>query len=90
MSRIMVASGFVWADYPGLRAGRIYAGKPDLGRHPDAETHLVDGPDGPDSAETLCGLPRAQFPHEFPEATALGKGADLCPTCRPAGAPIPD
>ena len=83
MSRLIVASKFVWSDYPGLRAGRIYAGKPDLPRHPTDETHLVEGPD---ATETLCGLPRARFPYEFPVATPLGRTADPCPTCRPAAA----
>ena len=83
MSRIVVASAFVWSDYPGLRVGRIYAGKPDLTRHPHAETHVVDGPD---AVETLCGLPRARFPHVFPEGTAFGKRAVPCTTCLPAGA----
>ncbi|MCD2197566.1 hypothetical protein LQ327_29770 [Actinomycetospora endophytica] len=81
MSPIIVASKFVWSHYPGMRAGRIYAGKSDLTRHPNAETHLVAGPD---AVETLCGLPRAQFPHEFAEGTAPGKRAELCVTCLPA------
>ena len=82
MCRSLVASEFVWSDYPGLRVGRIYAGKPDLTRHPNAETHVVDGPD---AVATLCGLPRTQFPHEFPEGTALGRRAVPCSTCLPAG-----
>lgn len=81
MSRIIVAAKFVWSDYPGLRAGRLYAGKPDLTQHPTAETHLVDGADG---VRTLCGLDRRDFPYEFPEATALGRGADTCTACQPA------
>ena len=80
MSRIVVASKYVLSGYPGLRAGRLYAGKPDLTTHPTAETHLVEG-EG--ATETLCGLPRDRFPHEFPESTALGKRAEPCATCRP-------
>lgn len=80
MSRVIVASRYVWSHYPGLRAGRLYAGKPDLTTHPTAETHLADGPY---AAETLCGLPRTRFPHEFPETTALGTGAQPCTTCMP-------
>ena len=80
MSRILVASQFVWSDYPGLRPGRFYAGKPDLTRHPNAETHVVDGPD---AVDTLCGLPRTQFAHEFPEGTTLGRRATPCTVCLP-------
>lgn len=80
MASIVVAAEYVWSHYPGLRAGRLYAGKPDLTRHPTAGTHLVAGPD---ADATLCGLARAGFPHEFPEGTALGKGAEPCTTCRP-------
>lgn len=83
MSRIVVAATFVWSDYPGLRAGRLWAGKPDLTRHPSAATHLVDDPD---AVDTVCGLPRTQFPHEFPEGTALDRRAVPCTTCQPAGA----
>ncbi|RZT83965.1 hypothetical protein EV383_0796 [Pseudonocardia sediminis] len=82
MSRIVVASKYVLSDYPGMRAGRIYAGKPDLTRHPNAETHVVEGPD---AVETLCGRPRADFPHEFADGTTLGKRADPCAVCKPAG-----
>jgi hypothetical protein len=83
VSRILVASKFVWSHYPGLRAGRLYAGKSDLTRHPNAETHLVDGPD---ATETRCGLPRTRFPHEFPEGTTPGSRAEPCAVCLPAGA----
>lgn len=75
----LVASAFVWSQYPGLRAGRIYTGKPDITRLPTGETHVVDGP-GTD--ETRCGLPRAGFTYEFPDGTAPDKGAEFCPTCR--------
>jgi hypothetical protein len=84
MSRIVVASKFVWSHYPGLRAGRIYAGKSDITKHPNAETHVIDGPD---AAQTLCGLPRARFPHEFAEGTTPGSRAEICATCLPSGAP---
>ena len=82
VSRIVVASKFVWSDYPGLRVGRLYAGQPDLPRLPNSDTHVVDGED---AARTVCGLDRTQFPHEFPEATALGRDAKPCAVCCPAG-----
>lgn len=82
MPRLIVSSGFVWSDYPGLRVGRMYAGKPDLTRHPQGEIHLVDDAD---AVETRCGLPRTPFPHEFPDATPLDRRSAPCPTCRPAG-----
>ena len=84
MSRIVVASEFVWSAYPGLRVGRLYAGLPDLTKLPNAETHVVDGPDG---AETLCGLPRSQFPLDLADGTALGWRAVACAVCLPA--PVP-
>jgi hypothetical protein len=80
MTRFLVAARFAWAEYPGLRAGRLYAGTDDVARHPRGEAHLVDGPD---AAETLCGLPRTTFPHAFPWPGPL---AEPCPDCRAAGA----
>lgn len=83
MTRLLVAARFAWDEYPGLRAGRLYRGAPDLGRSPLGETHVVEGPD---AVATLCGLARTAFPHHFPEPARLGS-ADLCATCRAAGAP---
>jgi hypothetical protein len=83
MTRFLVASNFVWAEYPGLRPGRIYAGLPDVARHPGGEAHLVAGPD---AAETLCGRPRASFPYEFPALTEL-RSSDPCATCRRVSSP---
>ncbi|GAA1089271.1 hypothetical protein [Pseudonocardia alni] len=80
MSRILVAEKFVWPHYPGLRAGRVYAGKSDITQHPDAETHVVDGPD---ATETRCGRPRSGFPHEFGEGTTHGKHEYDCGACVP-------
>lgn len=82
MSRFVVASNFVWNEYPGLRAGRAYAGLPDVSRRPSGEAHLVEGPD---AVETVCGLPRASFPHDFPEFAHVGP-PDPCVTCQAAGA----
>lgn len=81
MTRFVVASRFRWDEYPGNRPGRLYAGKPDVTRSPLGEAHLVEDPD---AGETLCGLPRTQFPHNFPHVTHLG-ASDSCPTCRAAG-----
>lgn len=78
MTRFVVASHFVWDEYPGLRAGRIYAGKGDVSRHPQGEAHLVEGPD---AVETLCGLPRSSFPHDFPDLAGLSP-TDPCTSCR--------
>ncbi|HEX3612759.1 MAG TPA: hypothetical protein VHU88_13825 [Sporichthyaceae bacterium] len=77
MTRFLVASNFRWDEYPGLRPGRIYRGAGDVGRSPLGETHLVAGPD---AAETICGLPRASFPHDFPES-ADSAVSQPCPTC---------
>jgi hypothetical protein len=82
MSRFVVAPRFAWAEYPGLRPGRIYAGKPDVGRLPLGQTHFVDAAD---AAQTVCGLPRASFPHDFPDLVDLGT-AEPCTTCLAAGA----
>ncbi len=78
VTRFVVASHFAWDEYPGLRAGRIYAGKGDVSRHPAGEAHLVDGPE---AVETLCGLPRLSFPHDFPDLADLGP-SDHCTACR--------
>lgn len=78
---VLVASAFVWSHYPGLRAGRVYAGKSDITRHPTGETHVLDGPD---AAETRCGLPRSGFTYEFADGTTPDKRAEFCPTCVPA------
>lgn len=80
MSGYVVASQFRWDEYPGLRAGRLYSGKPDVTRSPLGETHLVEGPD---AVETLCGLPRASFPHNFPDRTELGS-SEACTACQAA------
>jgi hypothetical protein len=78
MSCFVVAAGYRWDEYPGLRPGRIYAGAPDVSRSPLGEAHLVDSAA---AAQTLCGLPRTSFPHEFPDL-AGPRGSDLCPNCR--------
>jgi hypothetical protein len=78
MTRFVVATHFVWNEYPGLRAGRAYAGLPDVSRRPSGETHFVDGQD---AALTVCGLPRASFPYEFPEL-ADGGPTEACAACR--------
>lgn len=77
VTRFLVASNFRWDEYPGLRPGRIYRGAGDVGRSPLGETHLVAGPD---AVETICGLPRASFPHDFPES-ADSAVSQPCPTC---------
>lgn len=82
MTRFVVASHFVWNEYPGLRAGRLYSGAPDVSRRPAGDIHLVEGPD---AVETSCGLPRTSFPHEFRELVHLGP-SDPCTTCRATGA----
>ncbi|MEJ2863968.1 hypothetical protein [Actinomycetospora flava] len=80
MSPIVVAERFVWSEYPGMRPGRVYAGKPDLFKRPKGEAHLVDGPD---AVETLCGVSRERFPLDFPDAASTGssKYATPCATC---------
>jgi hypothetical protein len=80
MTRLLVAARFVWDEYPGLRAGRLYAGTGDVNRRPGGEAHLVEGPD---AAETVCGLPRALFAYEFPWPDALLR-SEPCTTCRGA------
>ena len=80
MSSVIVAEHFAWSDYPGLRAGRLSAGKPDLTKHPVGEVHRAASVD---ATQTLCGLPRALFPNDFPEYTVLGTRAAVCPTCQP-------
>jgi hypothetical protein len=82
VSLLRVAAQFVWDEYPALRVGRMAAGQPDVGRSPRGETHLVDGPD---AAATLCGLPRARFPHDFAEAARLDVALP-CATCQGAAA----
>jgi hypothetical protein len=83
MTRFLVAVNFRWDEYPGLRPGRIYTGAPDVSRSPLGECHLVEGAG---AVETLCGLRRTSFPHDFPELTRLGP-AQMCATCRAARAP---
>ena len=78
MTRFVVAAQFAWDEYPALRVGRLFRGEPDVGRHPVGETHLVEGSD---AVETLCGLPRASFPYEFPQLTRLNP-SEPCTTCR--------
>jgi hypothetical protein len=81
MSHLVVASQFVLSDYPGMRAGRIYSGKPDLFKRPKGEAHVVDGPD---ATETLCGISRDGFPHDCTEATTVDQPfvTSPCATCR--------
>lgn len=80
MTSFVVASGFRWDEYPGFRPGRLASGKGDVGRTPLGESHLVEGLD---AAETVCGLPRAAFPHDFPALAQLGPSAS-CATCQVA------
>jgi hypothetical protein len=77
---IVVTSRFVWSHYPGLRAGRIYAGKSDIYQRPAGDAHLVGGPE---ATETLCGASRAGFPYDFPDAASIGASplSTPCPTC---------
>ncbi len=77
MTRSVVAALYVWDEYPGLRAGRLYAGGGDIGRHPRGETHVVAGVD---ATKTVCELPRDRFPHRFAESVNLAD-ADPCPDC---------
>ena len=85
MSPFVVASKYVWSEYPGLRPGRLYAGKPDLFKRPAGESHLVAGPD---AVETLCGVARASFPHDFGDPGSISSDKSTrCPTCRDAAAP---
>jgi hypothetical protein len=81
MTRVVVSSQSTWDEYPALRVGRLYRGEPDVSRHPSGEIHLVEGPD---AVETLCGLPRTPFPHDFP-AAATPVPPDSCSTCRAVG-----
>ncbi|GAY08061.1 hypothetical protein [Pseudonocardia sp. N23] len=83
---VVVAETYVWSDYPGMRAGRLYAGKPDLTRHAGGQTHLAAGDD---ATRTLCGLPRSRFPHTFPAARSLSRRADPCESCLPGVRPGP-
>lgn len=75
-----VASAYAWSGYPGLRPGLLYAGKPDLFKRPTGEVHLVAGAD---ATETLCGVSREPFPHDFPDAESIEweKRARFCATC---------
>ncbi|ODU05765.1 MAG: hypothetical protein ABS81_06695 [Pseudonocardia sp. SCN 72-86] len=82
--RVVVAERWVWSHYPGMRAGRLYAGKSDLTKYPDGQTHLAAGPE---AVVTLCGLPRTGLPHQFAVTTPLGVHATPCPDCRPEGWP---
>lgn len=74
---LVVASRFTWSDYPGLRPGRVYAGRPDLFRRPSGDVHVLAEAD---ATGTVCGLPRADFPYEFTTADAMVK-ATPCPGC---------
>lgn len=82
MGRFVVAEGYRWDEYPGLRPGRIASGKGDVGRSPRGASHLVEGPD---AVETVCGLPRATFPYDFPDRTAMVAPAEPCVACTTAG-----
>lgn len=77
MSRLVVAEGYRWDEYPGLRPGRIYSGAGDVPRSPLGAAHAVEGQD---AAQTVCGLPRESFPHEFPATVNLAL-AQPCATC---------
>ncbi len=77
---MLVAAGFRWDEYPGLRVGRIYSGTGDVDRHPRGETHVVVGPD---AVETACGLSRADFPYDFTEPVSL-LAAQPCGSCQVA------
>ena len=82
MSPLVVASAFVWSEYPGLRPGRLYAGKPDLFKRPGGESHLVATAD---ATETLCGVPRDGFPHDFGDpASITSDRSTRCATCSDA------
>jgi hypothetical protein len=80
---LVVASRFTWSDYPGLRAGRVYAGKPDIFRRPSGDLHVLADAKATD---TLCGLPRTDFPYEFASTDTMVR-ATPCPACglRPGG-----
>ena len=78
MTRLLVAALYVWDEYPGLRAGRIFAGKGDIGTHPRGETHAVASAD---SLTTVCGQPREKYPYAFADSVSL-VAADACPDCR--------
>ena len=85
MSLFVVASTYVWSEYPGLRPGRLYAGKPDLFKRPGGESHLVAGPD---ATETLCGMAREGFPHDFGDPDSISSDRSTrCTVCRDAAAP---
>ncbi|NYD35016.1 hypothetical protein [Actinomycetospora corticicola] len=74
---MVVASRFTWSDYPGLRAGRVYAGKPDIFRRPSGEVHLLADTG---ATATVCGLPRADFPWTFESVDAMVQ-ATPCSAC---------
>ena len=84
MAPIVVTSHFVWSHYPGLRAGRLYAGKSDLVKRPKGEAHLVAGPD---ATETLCGVSRDPFPYAFPHAGPLTSSTYVTPCATCEGSP---
>jgi hypothetical protein len=77
VAHVVVSVSFRWDEYPGLRPGRIFSGQGDLGRRPLGETHIVAGED---AVQTVCGLPRKAFPHDFPASADLAL-ADSCATC---------
>lgn len=84
MSVVVIASRYVWSEYPGLRPGRLYAGKPDLFRRPAGESHLLASPD---AVETLCGRARTEFPHEFGDPSSISSDKSTrCATCQEAAA----
>ena len=82
MSHFVVATHFVWSDYPGLRAGRLYAGKPDIFKRPSGESHLLETAD---AIETLCGVSRTPFPHDFGDADSISSDRSTrCTACQDA------
>jgi hypothetical protein len=81
VTRHVVAARFRWDEYPGLRPGRIYSGAGDVAKSPLGEAHLVEGPDAP---ATICGLPRASFPLDFPTVTGFRDPAEPCADCEAA------
>ena len=82
MDPFVVAVGFTWDEYPGLRPGRMYSGRPDVNRRPFGDSHLVAGPD---EEKTLCGLPRHEYPYDFPALAQLASPG-ACATCEATAA----
>jgi hypothetical protein len=82
MPHFVVATHFVWSDYPGLRAGKLYAGKPDISKRPAGESHLLEAPD---ATEPMCGLSRTLFPHDFGDTDSISSDKSTrCTACQEA------